>query len=116
MGADYVYMGTSFIATTESMAADEYKQMVIDSKAEDIVCSDGITGVKANWMRNSLKRAGYDPDNMPEAAGIDFAKAVGDQKKWKDIWAAGQGLGVIEKIQAITELVDQLECEYKAAL
>lgn len=116
MGADYVYMGTSFIPTTESMASQEYKQMIIESKAEDIVCSDAITGVKANWMRNSLKNAGYDPDNMPAAAAIDFAKAASDRKRWKDIWAAGQGLGVIEKAQSIAELVNQLESEYKAAL
>jgi nitronate monooxygenase len=116
MGADYVYMGTSFIPTTESMAADDYKQMVIDSRAEDIICSDAITGVKANWMRGSLQQAGYDPNNMPEAAKIDFAKAAGDRKRWRDIWAAGQGLGVIRKTQDIATLVDELELQYKDAL
>lgn len=116
LGADYVYMGTRFIPTTESMALDAYKAMVIDSRAEDIVCSDAITGVKANWMRDSLMVAGYDPDNMPGAAEIDFAKAAGDRKRWKDIWAAGQGLGVITRQQSITEVVDQLEAEYSVAL
>ena len=116
LGADYVYMGTRFIPTTESMASDGYKQMLLDSSAEDIICSDAITGVKANWMRDSLKNAGYDPDNMPGAAEIDFAKAASDQKRWKDIWAAGQGVGIIEKELSIAQLVDQLEAEYRAVL
>lgn len=115
MGADYVYMGTSFIPTTESMASDEYKAMILASRAEDIICSDGVTGVKANWMRDSLSQAGYDPDNMPEAGEIDVAKSVSDRKRWKDIWAAGQGLGVIDRVQSIAALVDQLESEYNVA-
>lgn len=115
LGANYIAMGTRFIATTESLASNEYKTMVVRSRAEDIVCSDAITGVKANWMRGSLEQSGYDPDNMPEAAAIDFAKAASDRKRWKDIWAAGQGLGNIGEIQTIAALVDQLEAEYRAA-
>jgi nitronate monooxygenase len=115
MGADFVYMGTSFISTHESMASSGYKDMVVDSKCEDIICSDAITGVKANWMRGSLKQAGYDPDNMPEAEEINFAKAAGDRKRWKYIWAAGQGVGSIDKTQSIYDLVTKLETEYQAA-
>ena len=115
LGANYVYMGTRFIPTEESMALDGYKAMVIDSRAEDILCSDAITGVKANWMRDSLAAAGFDTANMPSAADIDFAKAAGDQKRWKDIWAAGQGVGVSTEILKIADLVDQLEAEYQAA-
>jgi len=115
LGANYVYMGTRFIPTEESMALDGYKAMVIDSRAEDILCSDAITGVKANWMRDSLAAAGFDIANMPGAADIDFAKAAGDQKRWKDIWAAGQGVGVSTEILKIADLVDQLEAEYQAA-
>ncbi|MBT8114731.1 MAG: nitronate monooxygenase [Arenicella sp.] len=115
LGADYVYMGTRFISTIESMAADGYKNMVIDSMAEDIVCSDAITGVKANWLRDSLQQAGYDPDNMPDAAVIDFAKAASDRKRWKDIWAAGQGVGVIHSQQSIADVVEQLYAEYLSA-
>ena len=115
MGADYVYMGTRFIATKESLASRAYQQMVVDSKAQDIICSDSITGVKANWMRESLIAAGYDPNNMPEAAEIDFAKAAGDRKRWKDIWAAGQGVGSTKTPLSIADLVDQLEQEYLSA-
>jgi nitronate monooxygenase len=116
LGADYVYMGTRFIATTESLASKEYQDMVLASDAEDIICSDSITGVKANWMRDSLIAAGYEPSNMPAAAEIDFAKAAGDRKRWRDIWAAGQGVGGSNQRLSIAQLVDQIENEYRQAL
>lgn len=115
MGADYVYMGTRFIPTQESRAQAAYKQMVVDASGADIVTSDAITGVKANWLRDSLVKAGYDPANMPEAADIDFKKSASDAKRWRDIWAAGQGVGSISCHQTIAELVDQLESEYQQA-
>ena len=115
LGADYVYMGTRFIPTKESMAVQEYQQMIVDANADDIVCSDAITGVKANWLKESLKNAGYDPHNMPEASAIDFASAAGDRKRWKDIWAAGQGVGSIKDITAISEVVAELEQGYQQA-
>ena len=115
MGADYVYMGTRFIPTHESLAQDEYKQMVVDSSGSDIVLSDSITGVKANWLRGSLINAGYDPNNMPPATEINFLKAAGDAKRWRDIWAAGQGVGHIHRQQSIAEVVNELEQEYRAA-
>ena len=114
LGADYVYMGTRFIATEESLAQDEYKQMVLDSSVRDIVASDAITGVKANWLRGSLVSAGYKPESMSVPANIDFA-AADDVKRWRDIWAAGQGVGVIDEVQSVLEVVNQLETEYICA-
>jgi nitronate monooxygenase len=108
-------MGTRFIATEESMADARYKQMVVDASGSDIICSDAITGVKANWLRPSLEQAGYDPDNMPAPGAIDIIKAAGDAKRWRDIWAAGQGVGSIHEVLPIAALVDQLAAEYRAA-
>lgn len=116
MGADIAYLGTRFIATTESLCQAEYKQMIIDSSADDIVTSDAITGVKANWMRQSLAKAGYDPDNMPAQGNIDFAKNGIDNKRWKDIWAAGQGVGASNDLQSIEDLVTELDHEYRQSL
>ncbi|NND81751.1 MAG: nitronate monooxygenase [Gammaproteobacteria bacterium] len=115
MGANYVYMGTRFIATTESMASEDYQNMVIEAQAGDIVCSDAITGVRANWLRGSLQQAGYDPENMPAAANIDFAQAASDRKRWRDIWAAGQGVSASQQRQSIEQLVQQLYAEYHEA-
>ena len=116
MGADYVYMGTRFIPTHESRAQEAYKNMVVEASGSDIITSDAITGVKANWLRQSLIQGGYDPSNMPAAADINFMKAAGDAKRWRDIWAAGQGVGAIHARQSIAELVEQLQREYREAL
>lgn len=115
MGADMANLGTRFIATAESMAQDGYKQMVVDASADDIMVSDAITGVKANWMIPSLINAGYDPRNMPSAKGINFAEAGADKKKWKDIWSAGQCVGASKSVQPISELAADLIEEYQAA-
>jgi nitronate monooxygenase len=115
LGADFAYMGTRFIASEESMAEPDYKAMVTASSGADIVCSDALTGVKANWLRASLIKAGYDPENMPSAGGIDIIKATGDAKRWRDVWAAGQGVGAIDEVLSIAAIVDKLEGEYRKA-
>lgn len=115
LGATYAYMGTRFIATQESMADARYKQMVVDANGMDIICSDSITGVKANWLRASLEQSGMDPENLPPPGDIDIIKSAGDVKRWRDIWAAGQGVGSIHDIPSIAELVDRLAAEYQAA-
>lgn len=115
LGADYAYMGTRFIASDESMAEAEYKQMVVDASGADIICSDALTGVKANWLRASLERAGYDPNNMPVAGDIDIIKSSGDVKRWRDVWAAGQGAGSVNDILPIAAIVERLEREYREA-
>ncbi len=114
LGVDLAYLGTRFLATDESMVARDYKQMVVDSGVDDIVCSDAITGVKANWLRNSLISAGLDPDNMPEKSAIDVSASV-DAKRWKDIWAAGQSVGPVKSIQALAAVVDDLHREWQSA-
>ena len=115
LGADYVYMGTRFIATHECMAADDYKQMVLDSNYRDIVTSDAVTGVTANWLRGSLQNVGFDPDNMPNADEVDFSKVDPNSKRWRDVWGAGQSVGRSERLQSIAELVAELETEYHAS-
>jgi nitronate monooxygenase len=115
LGADYAYLGTRFIASEESMADPEYKQMVVDATGSDIICSDALTGVKANWLRASLERAGYDPEHMPEAGEIDILKSSSDTKRWRDVWAAGQGVGSVNDILPIADIVARLEREYQEA-
>lgn len=117
MGADIAYLGTRFIPSNESLCQPEYKKMVVESNSDDIVISDAITGVKANWLRQSLANGGYDPDNMPTKAKIDFASAAGvENKRWKDVWAAGQGVGSSTAVQPIAEIVDELTSEYQLSL
>lgn len=117
MGADLAYIGSAFIATDEARAVDAYKQMIIDSSAQDIVYSSLFTGVHGNYLRGSIAAAGLDPDYLPEGDPnkMDFALALGTAKAWKDIWGCGQGIGVVHKVQSAAALVAQLAEQYHAA-
>jgi nitronate monooxygenase len=115
MGADFAYIGSAFIATTEARAADEYKQAIVDSNSDDIVYSNLFTGVHGNYLAPSIRAAGLDPENLPESdpSKMNFG---GDAKKaWKDIWGCGQGIGAIQSVQSTAELVAQFKAQYQAA-
>jgi nitronate monooxygenase len=115
LGANLAYVGTALIACTESMAEQAYKDMVVAAGAEDIVPSNGITGVTANWLRPSLIAAGYDPANMPEDKKPNFENALDDAKAWKNVWSAGQGVGAVTAIEPMAKIVARLKMEYDAA-
>jgi nitronate monooxygenase len=116
-GADLVYMGTRFIPTTESMADPAYKQMLVDSSVDDLIVSSGITGTPASWLKPSLRANGLDPENLPAAPprSYDSSQAIG-AKKWRDVWAAGQGVGAVRAVEPVAEVVDRLERQYRQAL
>ncbi|WP_420406856.1 NAD(P)H-dependent flavin oxidoreductase [Hoeflea sp.] len=117
MGADMAYIGSPFIATDEARAADDYKQMVVDSGASDIVYSNYFTGIHGNYLKPSITAAGMDPDNLPVAdpSKMNFDGATSGAKAWKDIWGCGQGIGAVKSRGPVAELVDRLETEYQAA-
>jgi nitronate monooxygenase len=117
MGADLAYLGTRFIATPEANAPAAYKQMLIDSAAEDIVYTSLFTGVHGNYLRGSVAGAGFDPDNLAEGDKTRMNFGSGAQPKaWKDIWGAGQSVSGIQRIESVAALVDRLALEYQAAL
>ena len=118
LGADFAYMGTRFIATKEANADEGYKQMLIDSAADDIVYSSLFTGVSGNYLKPSIKNAGLDPDNLPEAdkSTMNFGSGGNtDAKAWKDIWGSGQGIGGIKDDPSVKDLVTRLKEEYNQA-
>ncbi len=116
-GADFVYMGTRFIPTTESMAPADYKNMVVDSTVDDLIVSTGITGTAASWLKPSLRANGLDPDNMPDAPGRKYdSNQSFAGKKWMVVWAAGQGLGSIKAVESTAAVVDRLATEYAQAV
>ncbi len=115
LGADFAYMGSPFIATQEANADAAYKQMIVDSNADDIVYSDVFTGVHGNYLRPSIVAAGLDPDHLPKAADMDFAKMTGgDKKAWRDVWGCGQGIGAIHDVQPAADFIAGLVREYRA--
>ena len=115
MGADFAYMGTRFIATQEANAVEAYKQMIVDGSAADVVYTPFFTGVHGNYLKASIVRAGLDPDNLAssEKASMDFGS--GRTKAWKDIWGAGQGVGNIDDVPSVRDLIARLRGEYEAA-
>ncbi|MEX3956436.1 nitronate monooxygenase [Trinickia symbiotica] len=115
MGADLAYMGTRFIATREAHAVDSYKHAIVNASAADIVYTNLFTGVHGNYIRESIVNAGLDPEDLPlsDKSAMNFA---GDKAKaWKDIWGAGQGVGLMDDIPSVAELVARLEREYDEA-
>ena len=118
LGADYAYLGTRFIATEEANADPGYKKMLEESAANDIVYSSLFTGVKGNYLKPSIKNAGLDPDNLPDAdkSSMNFGSGGNtDSKAWKDIWGSGQGIGGIKDSPSVAELVDRIKSEYEEA-
>jgi nitronate monooxygenase len=116
MGCDLAYLGTRFIASRESLAVDRYKQMIVDSNSGDIVFTPLFSGVHGSYLAGSIRNAGLDPDQLPvnEAPG-QYRSREDRPKTWTEIWGAGQGVGNIDDIPAVAELVDRLESEYRAA-
>ena len=114
MGADLAYVGSPFIATEEANAVPDYKRMIVEGSAADIVYTDHFSGVPGSYLRPSIRRAGYDPDDLPaaERSQMDFA---GEGKAWRDIWSAGQGIGAVREIVPAADLVARLAREYAAA-
>jgi len=115
MGADFAYIGSAFIATTEARAADAYKQAIVDSSSDDIVYSNLFTGVHGNYLAPSIRAAGMDPDNLPESDASKMNFGGDKTKAWKDIWGCGQGIGAIDKVQSTAAFVEQLKTQYQAA-
>jgi nitronate monooxygenase len=115
-GADFVYMGTRFIPAAESIAAPEYKQMVVASSIDDLVVSAAITGTPASWLKPSLRAAGLDPDALPDKPNRDYDTANSEARRWKTIWSAGQGVGASQAVEPVAAIVAQLEREYREAL
>jgi nitronate monooxygenase len=116
-GADLVYMGTRFIATDESLAADGYKQMLVDSTVDDLIVSAALTGTPASWLKPSLRARGIDPDTLPAtppARSYDSSD-VDKPSRWRDLWAAGQGVGAIHAVTPISQVVSELRRDYDAA-
>lgn len=113
MGADLAYLGTRFVATSESLAVEEYKQMILRSTFGGIVYTPAISGVNANFMRESIVANGLDPDNLPAHGKLDMNE---EARVWKTIWSAGHGVGTIRDIPPAAELCERLIAEYKEAV
>lgn len=117
MGADLAYIGSPFIATEEANAQPEYKRMICDSSAMDIVTSSLFTGVSGNYLAPSIRAAGLDPDGLAsaDASSMNFGAGGAKAKAWSQIWGSGQGIGAVREILPAAERIDRLAAEYDRA-
>jgi len=116
MGCDLAYLGTRFIATRESLAVERYKRMIVESGSGDIVYTPLFSGVHGSYLAGSIRAAGLDPDNLPAAAAPgEYRRREDRPKTWMEIWGAGQGVGNIDDVPPVAELVERLAREYAAA-
>ena len=115
LGADFAYAGSAFIATQEARAQADYQQMMLECGAEDIVYTNLVTGVHGNYMRPSLRRAGLDPDNLPQSDPSTMDFSSDRKKRWKDVWGAGQGIGAVRAVEPAGDVVARWRREYHAA-
>ena len=115
LGADLAYLGTRFIATREAAAPDAYKAMLVEGTAADVLYTNGVNGMSAMWLKASIRAVGMDPDALPSLTKRGTDHLPPDVKPWKDIWSAGQGIGLIHDLPAVADLVRRLQAEYVAA-
>jgi nitronate monooxygenase len=115
MGADLAYVGTRFICTREANAPESYKEMIVGAKAADIVYTPAFSGVAGNYLRPSVIAAGFDPDNLPPADKSRMNFASGNARAWRDIWSAGQGVGAINDVPPVAELIARMVHEFEQA-
>ena len=117
-GADLAYIGTRFLATPEASVPERYKEEILKASASDIIYTDLFSGVHGNYLKHSIIAAGFDPLNLPKSdpSKMNFGTGSGAEKKvWRDIWSAGQGVGQIDKVLPVRDVVAKLAAEYTAA-
>ncbi|NYT85058.1 NAD(P)H-dependent flavin oxidoreductase [Pollutimonas harenae] len=115
MGADFAYIGTRFIASDEANAQEDYKQMLVGAQASDIVYTPYFSGIPGNYLKPSITAAGFDPEHLPDQEPNVTNFGNTRSKVWRDIWSAGQGVGSIEQVLPVTQIVDRLKQEYQQA-
>jgi nitronate monooxygenase len=121
LGCDLAYMGTKFIATRESLADERYKEMLVQSSADDILLTTAFTGLQTNMLRPSIVAAGLDPDNLPARGAIDIGKDIdvaareSRPKRWRDIWGGGHSTSGVTDVPPVDDLVARTLSEYRAA-
>jgi nitronate monooxygenase len=115
MGADFAYIGSRWLATRESNVSDAYRDAIVGSTAADVVYTNLFTGVHGNYLKRSIVAAGLDPDNLPVSDKSKMSFGAGSAKAWRDIWGAGQGVGLMDDVPTVAEMVERLKEQYQAA-
>jgi nitronate monooxygenase len=134
LGASAVQIGTRFIATTESKVDEAYKNAILKSEPEDIVLTKRISGTPAAVIRTPyIEKQGLELNPIEEllykypqtkkymklVRSYLGTRALGkaiNGPTWKEVWSAGQGVGLIDEILPAGEVVKRLVREYDEAV
>jgi nitronate monooxygenase len=116
VGADLADIGTLFIAARESLASNDYRQMVVEAGVDDLVLTKAFSGANAYYLRRSVERAGLDPDDLTGKTAMNWKDSEQQLKAWKDIWSAGQSSGAVRRVETTGEIVARLSAEYAQAV
>jgi nitronate monooxygenase len=114
LGADLVCMGTRFIATRESGASDAYRRMLVESGTDEVLYTDAIAGLPANFLRPSIVENGLDPDHLPKPKGLFRPDLPAGVRPWRTLWSAGHSVGMIEDAPSVAEVTDRLTTEFES--
>ena len=112
LDVDLAYVGTSLIATSESLANDTYRQLLVEASIDDIFLTDAITGIAANFLKASLERAGF--DTKAKHAKPETFSLEKETRAWRDVWSAGHGVGAVREVQPVADVVAALRRGYVA--
>jgi nitronate monooxygenase len=117
LGADLAYIGSPFLASTQANTQDEFRRMIVEGTAADIMTTNCFTGVDANFLRPSILANGLDPANLKrdQASAINIDGGGDNAKAWKEIWSAGQGIGAVKRSESALDYIDWLAQDYATA-
>lgn len=130
-GASGVQLGTRFIATEECDASEEFKQAVIDAKAEDIQIIKSPVGMPGRSIYNNFLKEAYEGLRRPAVCKrncirscdpkttlycISDALLAAFKGNLKDGFAfVGANAGRVTRITTVKEVFDELLEEYDQA-
>jgi nitronate monooxygenase len=129
LGADAVQIGTRFIASTEAPVSADYKNAIVRSNPEDIVMTTRISGTPAAVIRTPyIDKVGLDLNPFEKfllsrdltkkwakflvyMRGSNMLEKAASRTTWKEVWSAGQTVGLIDKIEPIADIVENMARE-----
>ncbi|MCX7977496.1 MAG: nitronate monooxygenase [Bdellovibrionaceae bacterium] len=134
LGADGVSVGTRFIASHEAQVVTDYKQAIVKASPEDILMTSRISGTPAAVIRTPfteklgtelpwlIKKVNNNPvlkkfiTPVIHLLGAKALEEAATKPTWKNVWSAGQSVGLIDEILSCEEIMERLVCEYFEAI
>lgn len=126
LGAAGVSMGTVFIATVESEVSEDYKNALIEYKAEDIVRTSNLSGTpltvintpylqeigtEPSWLQKNLMKRKWLKKYVKMFIVLKGMKSIEKSTfgaSYKTIWVAGPTIEDIHEVKPIKTIVENL--------